>query len=248
VGIEALIERMTGQLAELRAAGDGRAAFHATYLRTTRAVARALAAGAFADAVWVERWDVAFADLYLDVLDAARRGEPVPRPWAVAFSAAASGGGLHEVQHVLLGMNAHINYDLPRALLAVISDDEFADPAVIARREADHRQIDAVLAARVRAEDGELRASGPARSWQDNLLQPLNRAATRRLLRESRAKVWSNAALLSASRRLDGPEHARQLAQLEELSAARVTDLMRPGPILLRLAIHGFGVDLSTPD
>jgi hypothetical protein len=245
MGIEALIERMTGQLAELRAAGDGRAAFHATYLRTTCAVARALAAGEFADGGWVERWDVAFADLYLDVLDAARRGQPVPRPWAVAFSAAAS-GGLHDVQHVLLGMNAHINYDLPRALLAVISDDEFADPVVTARREADHRQIDAVLAARVQAEDGELRAVGPARTWRDNLLQPLNRAATRRLLRESRAKVWANAALLSASRRLGGPEHARQLAQLEELSAARVTDLMRPGPVLLRLAIHGFGVDLDT--
>jgi hypothetical protein len=246
VGIEALIERMTGQQAELEAAGDGRAAFHATYLRTTRAVARALADGAFADGPWVERWDVAFADLYLDVLDAARRGEPVPRPWAVAFAAAASGRGLHEVQHVLLGMNAHINYDLPRALLAVISDDEFADPVVIARREADHRRIDAVLAARVRAEDGELRAAGPARSWRDSLLQPLNRAATRRLLRESRAKVWANAALLSASRRLGGPEHARQLAHLEELSAARVTDLMRPGPVLLHLAIHGFGVDLTT--
>jgi hypothetical protein len=110
-----------------------------------------------------------------------------------------------------------------------------------------HRRIDEVLAARVRAEDGELRASSPARTWQDRLLQPLNRVATRRLLRESRAKVWANAALLSASRRLGGPEHARQLARLEELSAARVTDLMRPGPVLLRLAIHGFGVDLTTP-
>ena len=69
-----------------------------------------------------------------------------------------------------------------------------------------------------------------------------------RLLRESRRKVWANAVALSASRRAGGPdgaEHQRQLAELEELSAARVADLMRPGPVLLRLAAGGFGVQLA---
>jgi hypothetical protein len=244
VSIDALIARMTAQLDELRQAGDGRAAFHATYLRTTRAVADALRAGAFLDADWVERWDVAFARLYLDALDADRRGDPVPRPWAVAFAAAAGSRSLPALQHVLLGMNAHINYDLPQALLAVISDDEFGDPSVLARREADHRKIDEVLAVRVRAEDDELRELGE-RSWQDTVLQPLNRAATRRFLRESRTKVWLNAAMLSRSRREGQPAYAVRLAQLEELSAARVADLVRPGPVLLRLATRGFGVLLD---
>src|SRR6266536_3013515 len=211
--IDALIARMTAQLDELRQARDGRAAFHATYLRTTRAVADALRAGAFLDANWVERWDVAFAGLYLDALDADRRGDPVPRPWAVAFAAAAGPRSLPALQHVLLGMNAHINYDLPQALLAVISDDE-------------------------------LRELGE-RSWQDTVLQPLNRAATRRFLRESRTKVWLNAATLSRSRREGQPAYAVRLAQLEELSAARVADLVRPGPVLLRLATRGFGVLLD---
>ena len=39
-------------------------------------------------------------------------------------------------------MNAHINYDLPQALVAVITDEEFDDAAVLALREADHRAID----------------------------------------------------------------------------------------------------------
>jgi Family of unknown function (DUF5995) len=244
VRIDAVITRMTAQLDELRQADDARAVFHATYLRTTRAVADALRAGAFLDADWVERWDVAFAGLYLDALDAARRGDPVPRPWAVAFAAAAGERSLPALQHVLLGMNAHINYDLPQALLAVIGDDEFGDPALLARREADHRKIDAVLAARVRAEDAELRELG-GHSWQDDLLQPLNRAATRRFLRESRAKVWANARLLSRSRSQGGGAYPVRLAQLEEVSAARVADLVRPGPVLLRLAARGFGVRLA---
>lgn len=159
--IDTVIARMTAQLDELRHAGDGRTAFQATYLRTTRAVADALRAGAFLDAGWVERWDAAFAGLYLDALDAARRGDPVPRPWAVAFEAATGERSLPALQHVLLGMNAHINYDLPQALLAVISDDEFDDPAVLARRAAEPAAVvrpRAGRAAGMRAVDGVLPA------------------------------------------------------------------------------------------
>jgi uncharacterized protein DUF5995 len=53
-------------------------------------------------------------------------------------------------------MNAPINYDLPQALLAVITDEEFGDPALLARRRSDHQAIDRVLASRVAAEDDEL--------------------------------------------------------------------------------------------
>ena len=244
MSIDELIAHMKALGGELRRDGDARLAFHGTYLRTTQAVAHAIEAGMFADADWVERWDVAFAKLYLDALAASRRGERVPKPWAVAFGTAASQPGLPPVRHVLLGMNAHINFDLPQALLAVIADGEFGDQAVLARREADHRRIDEVLARRVRAEDSELQLQ-PGRTWQDELLQPLNRMATRRFLRESRAKVWANALVLSRARQRGAAEYARRLAELEELSGARVADLERPGPVLLRLAAGGFGVRLS---
>jgi hypothetical protein len=245
VGIDDVIERMTVLAGELRRDGDARLAFHATYLRTTQAVAVAMRAGAFKDTDWVDRWDVAFAQLYLDALDASRRGDPVPEPWAVAFAAAAARPDLPAVRNVLLGMNAHINYDLPQALLAVISDAEFEDPAVCACREADHRKIDEVLAVQVAAEDAQLQQLEPATTWQDRALQPVNRLATRRFLRESRAKVWANALELNKARKA-GPEayHGR-LAQLEKLCGRRVADLVRPGPVLLRLAAGGFGVRLS---
>ena len=181
----------------------------------------------------MEQWDIAFAKLYLDALDAGRRGEPVPRPWAVAFGAAAAARRLPDLRLILLGMNAHINYDLPRALLAVISDAEFADPAVIARREADHTRIDEVLASRVGAEDAELAAAG--RSFTDTVLQPLNRLATKRLLRESRRKVWANAVALSASRRAwrtgwRGASAAAGRAGRAERRPGGGPDAARPGP------------------
>jgi hypothetical protein len=240
--IDDLVERMTALLEPLEAAGDKRRYFHATYLRTTIAVAGEIRRGGFADAGWVERWDVVFADLYLDALEADSAGRRLPRPWAIAFGAPA---GLPPLRHVLLGMNAHINYDLPQALVAVISDEQFDDAALLARREADHRAIDDVLASRVAAEDNELTSlSGPA-PLLDRLLRPVSRLGTRRFLREAREKVWANATVLSRARRQGPDAYTAVLARLEELSAAKVTELLAPGQVLLKLAATGFGVSLS---
>jgi hypothetical protein len=243
VSIDALIGRMEALLGPMQAGGDPRRFFHATYLRTTRAVRDALRAGRFSDPDWVERWDVAFADLYLEALRADSAGEAVPGPWAVAFRTGRERPDAPALRHVLLGMNAHINYDLPQALLAVISGAEFADPALLGRRRADHQRIDEVLSQRVGAEDAELAGAAP-RSAVDTALTPLNQAASRRFLREARAKVWDNTIELNAARSLGAAAYAERLGDLEALSATRVAELVRPGQVLLRLAVHGFGVRL----
>jgi Family of unknown function (DUF5995) len=237
--IDGLIDRMQAMLGPLQAAGDPRQYFHATYLRTTVAARDQLQRGGFADPGWVERWDVAFAGFYLDALQAAMAGRPPSRPWQIAFSAPPE---LPALRHVLLGMNAHINFDLPQAIVAVITGEEFQDAALLARREADHAAIDRVLASRVAAEQAELLAiSGPGPRL-DRLLAPLSRLGTQRFLRESREKVWANAVTLNRARR-QGPEsYTAVVAQLEELSAAKVTTLTAPGRVLLRLAVTGFGV------
>jgi len=239
--IERLIGRMAALLEPLQADGDRRRYFHATYQRTTIAVAEELDRGGFADPEWVERWDVAFADLYLDALEASLAGRAPARPWEVAFNASAD---LPPLRHVLLGMNAHINYDLPQALIAVITEEQFDDPALLARREADHRAIDNVLASRVAAEDDELtRLSAPA-PLLDRLLRPFNRRGTQRFLREAREKVWANAIALNCARRQGPDRYTAVLAELEELSAAKVATLQAPGQVLLKLATTGFGVRL----
>jgi len=240
--IDELIARMTALLEPLRAADDHRQFFHATYQRTTIAVAEELGRGGFTDGAWVERWDVAFADLYLEALEADMAGRKPSLPWAIAFGAPAD---LPPLRHVLLGMNAHVNYDLPQALVAVITDEQFDDAALLARREADHQAIDRVLASRVAAEDDELaRHSGPA-PVLDRLLRPFNRLGTQRFLREARQKVWVNAIILNRARRQGPGAYADVLAQLEQLSAAKVAALQAPGQVLLKLAATGFGVRLQ---
>lgn len=220
--------------------GDARAFFLGTYLRTTAAVGHAIDHGVFEDPGWVEKWDVEFARLYLEAYDEALDGGPLARPWQVAFGAPTE---LHPLQHVLLGVNAHINYDLPQALLRVITDEEFGDPAIMRRRRRDHERIDGVLASRVAAEEDEL----PAGTLLDRLLTPLNRLATRRFLTEARQKVWHNTYELQAARVAGAEACQARLGELEVLSAARIADLLAPGPVLLRLAVAGFGVRLPPP-
>jgi hypothetical protein len=139
--------------------------FLSTDQRTTQAVGEAIAAASFEDPQWVERWDVIFAELYLAALDTELdAGGKVPRPWRLAFAASPD---LPPLRHVLLGINAHVNYDLPQALLAVISSDDFTDPILMQRRRRDHERIDHVLSSRVAAEDDELIAMGARASSAD---------------------------------------------------------------------------------
>ena len=231
-------ERYDGLAAGQRHLGE----FLGTYRRTTLAVGKAVDGGEFEDPEWVERWDVAFAELYVAALDAHLYGGSPSRPWRLAFDAPPD---LPPLRHVLLGINAHVNYDLPQALLAVISDGDFADPELMASRRRDHERIDGVLASRVAAEDAELAVHG--RTLTDRVLQPLNRLSSKRFLREARIKVWHNTTELQAARLAGPASYADRLRELEVLSAARIADLLAPGQVLLRLAVAGFGVMLPPP-
>jgi hypothetical protein len=218
-----------------------RRTFMTTYQRTTQAVAEAVDAAFFEDPDWVVRWDVAFADLFIVAHDADQIGGHVPRPWRLAFRADPT---LPTIIHLLLGMNAHINYDLPPATLSVITDHDFQDQVLIDRRRRDHERIDRILAARVAAED---HAIGGARNLLDRVLTPANRLSSRRFLREARGKVWLNVAELQRAR-LEGEDaYDARLAELELLAAAKIADLLRPGQVLLRLAMTGFGITLPPP-
>ena len=119
----------------------------------------------------------------------------------------------------------------------MIPPADFPSPELLDLRRRDHERIDEVLASRVAEEDLALQRVGGRRTPLDRVLAPANRQASRLFLRESRRKVWANTGALHAAR-LRGPAaYADRLADLEAASAARVRDLLRPGPVLLRLAV-----------
>ena len=100
-------------------AGDGVACFARLYRQVTEGVGVQLVAGRFADAPFLEHLDVVFAGLFFQALEAnpARR----PAAWAPLF-AARSSRGIAPLQFALAGMNAHINRDLPVALVTTCEE------------------------------------------------------------------------------------------------------------------------------
>ncbi len=95
----------------LDAACDEDAIFALLYLITTGAVGDLVAAHHFADNPMLVEWDRDFAQRYFDAYDAYHAGEATPEPWRLAFEHADAPNS-SVTTNMLLGMNAHVNYDL----------------------------------------------------------------------------------------------------------------------------------------
>lgn len=243
--LDELLARFETTYAPLVARDDEKRHFHGLYLRNTRAVKAEIDRGGFLDVEWVERWDVAFANRYLDALEEWERTGTSPGPWQLAFEAARD-SAIPPLRHQLVGLNAHLNFDLPQALLAVMSDEDWADPALVARRHTDFAHIDMIVVRRVPEEYRRLLAveSSGDRTLFDHLLYPLNLVASAQWLREARRKVWRNAALLEHARQQGPAALDARLHQLEQRCRAKVAGLLTPRQVLLELGVHGFGVAL----
>lgn len=103
--------------------GDGVACFTRLYLAVTEGVEERLAGLVFADPSFLARLDVVFADLFFGALDASAAGGAsiVPHAWAPLLDG-RSARGVAPLQFALAGMSAHINRDLPVALVATCSE------------------------------------------------------------------------------------------------------------------------------
>jgi Family of unknown function (DUF5995) len=122
---------------------DGVACFDRMYLEVTEAVRSNIQQGSFADPTWVSRLDVVFANLYFAAVD-AMSGPPTAMPpaWQPLMAARAN-SGIEPIQFALAGMNAHINHDLPLAVVATCTELGTA-PADGSHR-ADYQKVDALL-------------------------------------------------------------------------------------------------------
>ena len=97
--------------------GDGLKWFNWLYLQVTQAVEARVASGGFSDPAWLAELDVQFARLYLGALEASLSGNPIPDCWQTLF-ASRDQTRVARIQFALAGINAHINHDLPEAIVA----------------------------------------------------------------------------------------------------------------------------------
>lgn len=145
-----------------RAERDRSGYFAVLYREVTRRVRDGIAAGRFEDGPRMERLDVVFANRYLEARARYWRGEPAPRSWVVAFEAAPTWSPLI-LQHLLLGINAHINLDLGIAAATVTPGDRIDD------LKPDFYEINALLGSLVRGVVEDVGEVSPWIGWLDRI-------------------------------------------------------------------------------
>jgi hypothetical protein len=119
--------------------------FAALYARVTAAIAAHIDERFFDDGPRMERLDVTFADLYIQAVKGRLEGaDGVRQAWTVAFDACKQRAPT-VLQHLYLGMNAHLLVDLPLAVATV------ASPSTVASLCHDFRKINEVVDAEMGA-------------------------------------------------------------------------------------------------
>lgn len=209
---------------------DRRGIFVTSYLQFTRSLRDWVEAQRFHDNAWVARCAVVFANLYRKALVTYEAGDrsAVPEAWQIALDTSAAGVGL-TIQDLVLGINAHINYDLPFALAEVgIGPDR-------AMRYADHTAINDALQAAidiVQERIATLYASGLG--VLDHLVGNLDESFTSFSLHTAREHAWNMAtALVNAQTDTERDFHSRAIGRQSVLIARLILAPNTPFPWLI---------------
>jgi hypothetical protein len=171
---------------------DGVAIFDRLYLQVTLAVDTASAGTVFEDPRFVERLDVVFAGLYFDAEATIASGQACPVAWRPLVQTRSE---LREpIQFALAGMSAHINHDLPIALVTTCEEFGLApeDGSAVQR---DYQRVDGLLAT-VETQVAGWFDTGLIADIEDVTPKKTDEAIAMFSLAEARDVAWEHAKLL----------------------------------------------------
>lgn len=199
--------------------------FAVLYRTVTAAVKEGIAAGRFENGPRMERLDVVFANRYLEAYHVHRCGGIPMQSWQAAFAAGTSRRAVI-LQHLLLGMNAHINLDL------AIAAADVCPGASIAGLEHDFNEINAVLAYLETGVQEEVCKLSP---WIDRLnrIDPrVGRVVANFSIDKARACSWAVAQRLAY---LEGPERDATITAIDAEIAMLARLIERPVGVVINM-------------
>ncbi len=167
--------------------------FAALYKRITIAVRTALEQGAFENTERMERFDVAFASRYFDALNGYFHPGRFPKPtrsWQVTFDASHRWEPII-VQHMLGGVNAHIDLDLG------IVAHTISPSGQLTSLHADFNTINAVLASQINDVVARLNELSPALADLYAVLEENEIFLINEAVRTYRDSAWRLAIILA---------------------------------------------------
>ena len=190
---------------------DHRGVFATTYLELTLQLRDTLRSRPhfFNDAKYLYTEDALFADIYFNTIRRYEQGKPVDPAWQIAFDAARS-SNINAAQDMLLGINAHVQNDMPFLLAALGQRTKSG-----ATRKPDHDKMNEILDAAYE------RVVNQVRDRYDPLMADTNPPWTNaddtagiEMVKEWREQVWRNAErLLAAKTASDRQQVADQIHQ-----------------------------------
>lgn len=190
-----VVQRMSALVQHWETVSDRRAIFLGCYTLMTRNMLDAVEAGRFHDGAWVSRLLHRFADYYFDALEVYEQNPGAsPHVWRLAHDAARRAEVL-TVQHLMLGVNAHINFDLIFTLAELLEPewDALPDDARDARH-ADYLHVNTIIGETIDSvQDTILEPRSPWLDVVDKLLGPVDEWLTSRLVTGWRGQVWADA-------------------------------------------------------
>jgi hypothetical protein len=220
-----VVDRMQSLVSQWEVRADRRATFLSCYMMMTRNMLAALDRHEFGDSAWVAGLLHRFADYYFVALEAYEQ-DPAAAPlvWQLAHNATREHRAF-AVQELLLGVNAHINYDLVLALVDLLGPewDALSDSQREARY-ADHCRVNDVIGRTMDdVQDQVLEPVSRIMAIVDDLLGPIDEALISRLIAHWRETVWRDAVHLLEARE---PSERDRLIQEVEQEALKLGNMI----------------------
>ncbi|MEY2930011.1 MAG: hypothetical protein RL033_760 [Pseudomonadota bacterium] len=217
--IAEVLEILERLIAEFRGRRSRLAFFAALYRAVTLRVRLGIERGEFEDGARMDAFDTAFANRYFEALELHLAGGKPAKSWQVAFGAQGRSSVI-VFQHLLLGMNAHINFDLPLAAL------DIAPGAALPELETDFFAINRILAGLLDPAQAALGEFSPLLHILDRLGGRVDESIGIFSLVNARDEAWHEAGRLAFE--VD-PRRARSVLSLDRRVAMLAERIVVPG-------------------
>jgi hypothetical protein len=215
--IDEVLQQLDAIIAESVKNNDPLGFFAYIYRRTTAEIKKAIIDKKFEDNSRMEKFDVLFANKYLSAYHDFHNGLPVSRSWSTAFRAKKE--KLTILQHIILGMNAHINFDLG------MTAAEFTGDGDIESLKHDFMLVNDVLASLV--DELQMKVGRVSRLMflLDWIGQRSDEATMNFSMEKARQQAWNFGVSLSV---LSGRQKMEKLDEVDEIIGSLGELVQRP--------------------
>ncbi|MFN1833751.1 DUF5995 family protein [Balneola sp. MJW-20] len=188
-----VLNEMDRYISTWKNSGDRRYIFLSCYRTMTANMLQALKDSRFKDPLWVEALLNHFAKYYFRALECYDCGNHTPLVWQQVHSITRKQEH-HILQHLIIGVNAHINYDLVLSLYDILQPEwSGLDKKMREIRYSDHCTVNYIIASTVDTiQEQILNPEDPKIRWIDLILGQLDEYLISALISSWREKVWVN--------------------------------------------------------